>query len=68
MCLFIAKNVTGKLFLKKDLYTFKMLEGGYLDRITQFNKKVIDLLQLEVTVEDEITNYVSVAYHQFSII
>lgn len=52
--LYMANNVTNRLIMKKDFYTYRMHEGEYvLDHIAQFNKTVSNLLQVGVIIDEE---------------
>ncbi|KAF5775409.1 putative RNA-directed DNA polymerase [Helianthus annuus] len=52
--LYMTKSLANRLYLKKRLYTFKMESGKSLEEHTDdFNKLVLDLENIEVTLEDE---------------
>lgn len=52
--LYMAKNMTNKLYLKKDLYGLRMAENDdLLQHLNVFNKLISQLLQLGVSFEDE---------------
>lgn len=51
---YMAKSLTNKLFLKKQLYQLRMDEGtNILDHINNFNKILTQLLSLDAKVGDE---------------
>ena len=52
--LYITKSVANRLFLKQQLYSFKMTEERMLsNQIADFNNILDDLENLEVKMEDE---------------
>ena len=52
--LYMTKSTVNRLFLKNQLYSFKMTEERMLsDQIADFNKILDDLENLEVKMEDE---------------
>ncbi|KAE8661311.1 hypothetical protein F3Y22_tig00113726pilonHSYRG00149 [Hibiscus syriacus] len=51
---FLKKNGQNKLYMKKRLFRFNYVPGTTMnDHITIFNQLVIDLMNLDVTFEDE---------------
>nr|GEY93309.1 retrovirus-related Pol polyprotein from transposon TNT 1-94 [Tanacetum cinerariifolium] len=52
--LYMTKLLANKLYLKKKFYTFYMLTGQKIsEHIDEFNKIVINLVNIEVKFEDE---------------
>lgn len=52
--IYMSKSLTNKLFLKKQLYFLKMVEGLRLsEHLHEFNKIVTQLVSFEVEIEDE---------------
>ena len=52
--LYMTKSLWNKLFMKKQLYSFRMKEGmSILQHLNAFNKILSDLLALEVKLEKE---------------
>src|SRR5436189_5522003 len=52
--LYMTKSLSNKLYVKKQLYFFRMTEGTpILQHLNDFNKIVSDLLALEVKMEEE---------------
>ncbi|KAK9067917.1 hypothetical protein SSX86_012028 [Deinandra increscens subsp. villosa] len=52
--LYMTKSLANRLYMKKRLYTFKMASGKSLeDHIDEFNRIVIDLENVDVTLDDE---------------
>ncbi|GKC74612.1 hypothetical protein Tco_1120495 [Tanacetum coccineum] len=52
--LYMKKSLANKLYLKKKLYTFYMPVGQKIfEHIDEFNKIVLDLVNIEVKFEDE---------------
>ena len=50
----MTKSLSNKLFMKKQLYSFRMKEGTpILQHFNAFNRILNDLLALEVKVEEE---------------
>ena len=52
--LYMAKSLTSKLYLKRQLYSFRMKEGVTInEHLCEFNKITIDLLNAGVIVNEE---------------
>ena len=50
----MANNLSNKLYLNKELYNLSMPENtDVLQHLSQFNSLISQLLQLQVTFEDE---------------
>ena len=50
----MAKNLSNKLYLKKELYSLRMLENkDALQHLKKFNGLISQLLQFQVTFDDE---------------
>ena len=51
----MTKNLSNKLFIKKQLYNLRMKEGRLiLQYLNTFNRIVSDFLTLEVKLEEEV--------------
>ena len=49
----MAKNLSNKLYLKKELYSLRMLENkDVLQHLKKFNGLISQLLQFQVTFDD----------------
>ena len=52
--LYMAKNLSNKLYLKKELYNMCMSENtDALQHLSEFNGLISQLFQLQVTFDDE---------------
>ena len=52
--LYMAKNLSNKLYLKKELYSLRMSEStDMLQHLSKFNSLISQLLQFKVTFDDE---------------
>ena len=50
----MTKSLSNKLFLKKQLYSFRMKDGtSVLQHLNMFNRILSDLLALEVKIEEK---------------
>jgi len=50
----MTKSLAHRQFLKQQLYSFKMVESkAVMEQLTQFNKILDDLKNIEVHLEDE---------------
>lgn len=50
----MTKSLANKLFLKQRLYIFKMQTGKSIEEHTvEFNKIIIDLENIDVSIKDE---------------
>ena len=50
----MAKNLSNKLYLKKELYSLRMSEStDMLQHLSKFNSLISQLLQFKVTFDDE---------------
>ena len=53
-CLYMTKSLANRLYLKQALYSFKMQEDRSVEeQVDEFNKLILDLENIDVTVEDE---------------
>ena len=51
---YMGKNMTNKLWLKKQLYSLRMLEVGELvSHIQRFNQVCSEVMSLDVKIEEE---------------
>ena len=52
--IYIANNLSKKLYLKKELYNLRMLENiDVLQHLSKFNSLISQLLQFQVNFDDE---------------
>jgi len=52
--LYMTKSLAHRQFLKQQLYSFKMVESNTVtEQLTEFNKMLDDLENIEVKLEDE---------------
>ena len=52
--IYIGKNMTNKLWLKKQLYSLQMFEGGNLvSCIQRLNQVCSDLMNMDVKIEEK---------------
>ncbi|GJR49682.1 zinc finger, CCHC-type containing protein [Tanacetum coccineum] len=52
--LYMTKSLANRLYLKKKLYTYYMSPGTKLgDHINEFNKLILDLVNIDIEIEDE---------------
>lgn len=52
--LYMTRCLRNRLFLKQSLYSFKMKEENLIDeQLDEFNKLILDLENIEITIEDE---------------
>jgi len=52
--LYMTKSLAHRQFLKQQLYSFKMVESkAIMEHLTEFNKILDDLVNIEVHLEDE---------------
>ncbi|GJZ62217.1 hypothetical protein Tco_0618354 [Tanacetum coccineum] len=52
--LYMTKSLANRLYLKKKLYTYYMSPGTKLgDYIDEFNKLILDLVNIDIEIEDE---------------
>jgi len=51
--LYMTKSLSNKLFMKKQLYNFRMKEGMPILHLNAFNRILSNLLTLEVKLEEE---------------
>ena len=51
---YMTKSLVNCFYLKQSLYSFKMLEDKLIgDQLDKFNKLVLDLENIDVTIDDE---------------
>ena len=51
----MTKSLTNKLFLKQNVYSFKMVSGRSIeDHIDDFHRLILNLDNIEVEVKDEV--------------
>nr|KYP54750.1 Retrovirus-related Pol polyprotein from transposon TNT 1-94 [Cajanus cajan] len=52
--LYMTKSLVNRLYLKQDLYSFKMNKDKLVgEQLDQFNKFILDLENIDVTIDDE---------------
>ena len=51
--LYMTKNLSNKLSMKKHLYSFRMKEGTPIQHLNAFHRILSDLLALEVKLEEK---------------
>uniref|UniRef100_A0A803PJ91 Reverse transcriptase Ty1/copia-type domain-containing protein n=1 Tax=Cannabis sativa TaxID=3483 RepID=A0A803PJ91_CANSA len=52
--LYMTKSLMNRFYLKQTMYSFKMMEDKYIGvKIDEFNKLIINLENIGVTIEDE---------------
>ena len=52
--LYMTKSLANRLYLKQRLYSFKMQEERSIeDQMDEFNKIIVDLVNVDVKIEDE---------------
>ena len=61
---YMIKNLSNKLFMKKQLYSLRLKEGTSILHLNDFNRILSDLLALEVKVEEDQLFYYSLLFHQ----
>ena len=55
----MTKSLTNKLFLKQNVYSFKMVSGRSIeDQIDDFHRLILNLDNIEVEVEDEVQAHI----------
>jgi hypothetical protein len=51
---YMTKSLAHRQLLKQQIYSFKMLESKWItEQLTEFNKILDDLANIEVSIEDE---------------
>ena len=64
----MAKNLSNKLYLKKELYSLCMSENANaLQHLSKFNGLISQLLQFQVTFDDEDKGYILISISIFFI-
>ena len=51
--LYMTKSLVNCLYLKQALYSFKMHEDKSIDELDTFNKLILDLENIDVSIDDE---------------